>query len=264
MSILACRRHAVAATVALMITVPALGQEGPSQWLEDFIHYTIIAKPDLAEAYAQQILESTISDAELAELLGENRALNKRFAEAIDKAFNLADLEAIAGELERRVTAGQLSLARDPERIDNAITMLVGTQRMKMHGQRQLDASAEYAVPRLLLVITEGKDERLRTEAGKVLVSIGRQAVTPLCVALPHLDDRNQRFICDRLGEIQLPHAKPYLLELADNDHLQPEVLGSGASHHHGGTGRRSQRRLHQSSPRRSGRRRLIAPSSAE
>ena len=218
MSILACRRHVVAATAALVVATGALGQNDPSQLLEEFIHYTIIARPDLAEVYARQLLESATSDAELAEILSENRGLNRRFEEAIDKAHHVADLEAIAGVLQRRVTAGQLSLARDPQRIEKAIKMLVGTQRMKMHGRRQLDASGEYAVPRLLLVITEGKDERLRTEAGNVLISIGRQAVTPLCVALPHMDDRNQRFVCELLGAVQLPQAKPYLLELAGND----------------------------------------------
>lgn len=222
MSKLVCRRHAVAAAAALMIAIPApslaQAQDDSSQLLEEFIHYTIIAKPDLAEAYAQRLLESATSDAQLAEILSENRGLKARFEEAIDKAQHVPDLEAIAGELQRRVTQGELSLARDPQRIEDAINMLVGTQRMRMHGRRQLDASGEYAVPRLLRVITEGKDERLRTEAGNVLKSIGRQAVTPLCVALPHLDDRNQRFVCDLLGAVQLPQAKPYLLELAEND----------------------------------------------
>jgi len=218
MSKIACRRHAVATAVTLLLAVPASAQNDPATLLAEFIHYTKIAKPELAAAFCQQLLQSSITDAQLAEVLSENRTLALRFEEAIGAAHNLADLEAIAGELERRITEGQLALARDPERIEKAITMLIGTQRMKLHGQRQLDAAGEYGVPRLTLVITEGKDERMRTAVGEVLVNIGRQSVAPLCAALPHLDNRNQRFVCTLLGRIQLPQAAPYLLELADTD----------------------------------------------
>ncbi len=215
MSKFACRRHAVATAVMLLLAVPASAQNDPATLLAEFIHYTKIAKPDLAAAYCQQLLQSSITDTQLAEVLSEDRKLATRFDEAIGKAQNLPALEAIAGELERRITEGQLALARDPDRIDRAITMLTGTQRMQLHGERQLDAAGEYGVPRLTLVITEGKDERLRTAVGEVLVSIGRQSVAPLCAALPQLDDRNQRFVCMVLGRIQLPQAAPYLLELA-------------------------------------------------
>ena len=217
MSIPVCRRRVAAAAIFLMIAAPAPAQDDPASQLEEFIHYTKIAKPQLAASWAQKLLESMTTDVQLAEVLDENRRLNERFEEAIGKAQRIPDLEAIAAELQRRATEGRLALARDPNRIDHAITMLTGTQRMQLHAHQQLHAAGEYAVPRLLIVITEGKDERLRTAVGKVLSEIGRRAVTPLCTALPHLDDRNQRFVCRLLGEIRLPQAAPYLMELADN-----------------------------------------------
>ena len=219
MSILACRRCAAAVAIFLIIAAaPALGQDDPSEQLEEFIHYTKIAKPELAASWAQKLLESVTTDVQLAELLDENRTLNQRFEEAIGKAQRIPDLEAMAAELQRRATEGRLALARDPQRIGHAITMLTGTQRMQLHARQQLNAAGEYAVPRLLTVITDGKDERLRTAVGRVLSDIGRQAVTPLCTALPNLDNRNQRFVCRLLGEIRLPQAAPYLMELSDNE----------------------------------------------
>ena len=217
MSIPVCRRRVAAAAIFLMIAAPAPAQDDPASQLEEFIHYTKIAKPQLAASWAQKLLESMTTDVQLAEVLDENRRLNERFEEAIGKAQRIPDLEAIAAELQRRATEGRLALARDPNRIDHAISMLTGTQRMQLHAHQQLHAAGEYAVPRLLIVITEGKDERLRTAVGQVLSEIGRRAVTPLCTALPHLDDRNQRFVCRLLGEIRLPQAAPYLMELADN-----------------------------------------------
>ncbi|MHC4211309.1 MAG: hypothetical protein ACYSWT_16530 [Planctomycetota bacterium] len=212
----ACRRHALALAAALLIVSPVCGQdEDPAVLLEEFIHYTIIAKPDLAAAYAERLLRSPTTDADLALILDEGRVKDDRFEAALGKAHRVPELEDIAAELDRRVTEGRLDLARDPKRIDAAITLLVGNQRMKLHGRKLLVAAGEYAAPRLLRVITEGQDERLRSAAGDMLVEIGRYSVAPLCAALPHLRDRNQRYICQILGEIGLPQASPYLLELA-------------------------------------------------
>ncbi len=220
MTVLARRCHALAA-VALCASAALAQQEEartPAQMLEEFIHYTLIAKPELAAGWATRLLETTGSDAELAEILGENRQLNERFERALGLAQRVPDLEAIAGELDRRIAEGRLALARDQERIDRAIGMLTGNLRMKLHANQQLTAAGEYAVPKLLRTIVETKDDRLRIAAGDILIEIGRQAVTPLCTALPKLDDRNQRFICHALGEIKLPHAAPYLMELAGDE----------------------------------------------
>jgi hypothetical protein len=226
----ACRRHALGLAAALLIVSPVFGQDEDSALLlEEFIHYTFIAKPDLAAAYAERLLRSPISDAELALILDEGRVKNDRFETAVGKAHRVAELEDIAAELDRRVSEGRLDLARDPKRIDDAIAKLTGNQRQKLHGRQLLVAAGEYAVPRLLRVITEGQDERLRSAAGDMLVEIGRHSVAPLCAALPHLGDRNQRYICQVMGEIGLPQAAPYLLELAMDDGVAVATRESAA-----------------------------------
>ena len=63
----ACRRHALGLAAALLIISPVFGQdEDPALLLEEFIHYTFIAKPDLAAAYAERLLRLPTSDADLA------------------------------------------------------------------------------------------------------------------------------------------------------------------------------------------------------
>ncbi|MHC4415814.1 MAG: hypothetical protein ACYS0G_11070 [Planctomycetota bacterium] len=212
-------RHVVAALGAvMMLFAPAWGQsEDPAELLEDFVHYARIAKPDLAAAYANALLQSGITDAELAELLDEGKTTRERFDAALVKAHRVPELEDIAAELDRRVLHGRLDLARDPQRIEEAISMLTGTQRMKILGRRLLSEASEYAVPALLRVITDAGNGRLWEAAGRMLVEIGRHAVTPLCESLPHLDPDNQRYLCGLLGEIGHPHAAPYLMELAQD-----------------------------------------------
>jgi hypothetical protein len=222
MTVLARRCHALAAVAVLASVALAQPQDEeartPAQMLEEFIHYTLIAKPELAAGWAQKLLQTTGSDAELAEVLSEDSKLNERFERALAWAQRVPDLEVIAGELDRRIAEGRLALARDQERIERAIGMLTGNLRMKLHAGQQLAAAGEYAIPKLLRTVVETKDDRLRIACGDMMVEIGRTGVTPLCTALPGLDDRNQRFVCNVLGEIKLPHAAPYLKELAGDE----------------------------------------------
>lgn len=216
MSTARCRIALVAIGLVLAAGSRARAQqEDPAQLLDEFVHYTFIAKPDLAAAYGQRVLGASITDSELAVLVEESKGFQERFQQALSKAHQVPELEAIAAELDRRVSDGRLDLARDPDRIDGAITMLTGTQRQKLMAREMLSAAGEYAVPRLLRVITDGRDERLRMAAGSMLVMIGRQAVVPLSEALSSLDARNQVYICRLLGEIGLPTAVPYLMQLA-------------------------------------------------
>ena len=87
----ACRRHALALGAALLIVSPVCGQvdEDPALLLEEFIHYTIIAKPDLAAAYAERLLRSPTTDADLALILDEGRVKSDRFEDALGKAHRV-------------------------------------------------------------------------------------------------------------------------------------------------------------------------------
>jgi len=212
-------RHALAATTAVLIaTSSAWCFETPAEYLGNFTHYAIVAKPDLAAANAQALINSGITNAELALLLDESKVDLKRFDEAVMKAQRIPELEAVASDLAMRVEAGRLDMARDPKRIDEAITMLGGTMRAKQIAKQRLIAAKEYAVPALLKQIVEGKDEQIRLASTEMLVQIGGPAVGPLCAALSHLTGPSQRIVCDVLGTIKHISAAPYLRELALNE----------------------------------------------
>ena len=220
----------MAAILVMMVTaVPAMAQDrDPSELLEDFVHYTSVARPDLASAWGQQLLDSGVTDAELAIIVEETRGGVKRFDEAVKRALLVEDLEDIAAEVARRVEAGRLDLARDGERIDDAIQMLVGTQRQKLLASGRLRAAGEYAVPALLTVITDGRDDRMKLASQNMLETIGLQAVAPLSLALPSLHPDSQVIVCDILGGIGYPHAAPALKEVA-TDPATPEVVARAA-----------------------------------
>jgi CheY-like chemotaxis protein len=207
------------AALALVLAAPASAQdETPAQLLEDFVHYSNIAKPDLAAAYGQRLLDSGITCAELAALLDEGDMSLDRFDNAVRRMMLVPEMEDLVAEIGRCVEQGRLDLARDSARIDQAIGMLGGTQREKLLAQGRLKAAGEYAVPALLRQITEGRDEKRKQASKNMIVTIGRQAVTPLCEALGQVDPQSQRVICEILGDIRYPHAAPYLRELSVNE----------------------------------------------
>lgn len=191
-------------------------QHDPAELLTEFIFYAKVAQIELAVANGQALLDAGLSNAELAVLLDEkSKESPKRFDEAVARAQRVPELESIASELARRVEEGRRDLGRDPKRIDEAINMLVGTQRARLLGRARLLAAGEHAVPGLLKQITEGRNEQLKLACQDMLEQIGREAVQPLCEALLNLTGQSQRTVCDILGTIRHPNAAPYLRELA-------------------------------------------------
>ena len=196
-------------------TSPARGQDAATL-LEEFIHYTNIARTDLASGYAEQLL-NTASGTDLALVVDGPEFDRDRLDAALQRASRVDSLEVIAGELTTRIESGRLALARDSQRIQEAVEMLAGTLRQRMIAERRLEAAGEYAVPALLGEIISGKDTALALSCRDLIVKIGRTSVYPLCVAMESLDAVTQQTICGMLTEIGYEHAVPALRGLAED-----------------------------------------------
>lgn len=219
-----CRARVVLCAALLVIVacpnVSAQQQEEktPGQLLDDFAHYAIVVRIDMAEASARALLDSGITPAELVILLDEGPVSPERLEAALSRAITIPELEDIAGELSTTLEQGRLDLARDQDRINGAIEMLTGTPRQRHLADGRLRAAGEYAVPALLRQITDGKDARLREASQVMLRQIGLPAVMPLSEAVQHLGDAAaQRIVCDILGDIRYAHAAPFLIELRND-----------------------------------------------
>lgn len=221
-----------ATTVEAAAPVARQDAETPAQMLEEFIHYTSVAKPDLAIAWGEMLLDSGATNATLAEIVDAPGFDRDRLDAALERAMRVDELESLAGELMTRIEGGRLELAREGDRIDGAVQMLVGTIREQRIARERLIAAGEYAVPALLRTITEGADERLKMEARKLLADkkMGRMAVTPLCIALPNVDADSQVTICRLLAEIGYAHAAPYLAEIATDPSMPSPVTEAAAA----------------------------------
>ncbi len=219
----------LSATVVLGAAAPAfvVAQSGQPEDLRikeptsadlvnDFIHYVMIARTDLAHGSARALLDSGISQADLYRLI-DSEIDEDRFENALQRALRINAIASIAGELEMAVRGGRQDVARDPDEIKRNIQLLLQGARAKQMAREALIAAGEYAVPQLLGVLISPERQALKTECRTMLVRIGRQAVTPLCAALPHLDSATQERICSVLSQIGYKHALPSLFDLSVN-----------------------------------------------
>ncbi|MCH2133381.1 MAG: hypothetical protein MK116_06495 [Phycisphaerales bacterium] len=205
--------------VVLSSTVPAAAQENdPATNLEDFVHYALVANVQMAEAHAQALLNS-VTDEQLAELVDDQPALRDRLARALDWGRRVPEMEQTVSELAHRIEAGRLALGHSPKRIAEAIKMLGGTNRDQLVARGRLVAAGEYAVPDLIQVIADDKtDERVRWNAEQIVQEIGREAVTPVTVAIPRVGPEDQRRLIEILDRIGYLHAAPALADVAADE----------------------------------------------
>jgi hypothetical protein len=184
--------------------------------LENFIHFVVIGRGDLAAASGTALLDSGITPAELAELV-DGSDLTRRFEEALSGGRRLAGIEPIVARFNLMMQQGRFDLAVRPDRIEDSVRLLGTTVRGRMMARERLQNAGEYAVRALLEVMATSDDPRLRNEAAKVIVeNIGAGAVLPLCVAMPHLEVALQERVCGLLAEIGAPAATPALPFLAE------------------------------------------------
>ncbi|MCH2152435.1 MAG: hypothetical protein MK089_03760, partial [Phycisphaerales bacterium] len=214
------RNHvfALLATVLVVSTVHAQ-QSDPQANLEDFVHYTLVANAPMAEAHAQELLDN-LTPEQLAELIDDlPLEIRERLKRALDWGRRIPELEEVTIELASAIETGRLDLSKNPARIKEAITMLGGSRRQQLLARTRLVAAGEYAIPELVnVVIADGSDEQVRWNAEKIIAEIGREAVTPLSVALLNLDDvTDQARIIEIIDGIGYVHAAPALARIASD-----------------------------------------------
>jgi len=201
------------------------------QLLEDFIHYVLVARPELAHSSAQAIVESEITDADLYRMI-DDMGVWSRLDDALVRAAKVAELEDISGRLQMRINTGRIDMARDPEEIARHIQNLVGSPRGFLMAKDALQAAGEYAVPQLLDVLIGANTTEMKVQCTEILKEIGRQAVTPLTVALPHVEAVTQERLCDILAQINYFHAVPALRTLMNNGNAVEAARAAAARAH--------------------------------
>jgi hypothetical protein len=184
--------------------------------LADFIHYTRIQNYDLALSMANELLSKGMSNAEFVALVEAGGDV-ARFEETVQRAMRVGQLEKVAASLDHAFQTGQLDRARNPEQIAKSIAMLSGTDRGRRLAEERLVFAGEYAMPQLLEAFLDRSNPQRQAAVQRVIVGLGRHAVTPLCTALMSVSVVQQEQIADVLGVIPHRTSLPFLRDVAES-----------------------------------------------
>ena len=217
-------RSLVAATAlfATLTTGSAQNQDrSPQQLWNDFNHYVLIARPDLAASSGRALLQQT----DPGELLDVVEAGDyEKYEQTLDQAGDMDGVGDVAGELGSAINRARLERARDPERIRADIERLAEGQQAYANAITRLRAAGQAAVPAMLQTLTDDNRQRLQPYVTTALVAMGRPVVYPLSVALPKVDPPTQQRLARILARIGYPMPLPFLQQVIQDESTDPEV----------------------------------------
>lgn len=189
----------------------------PTKLLDDFNFYVNTANVEMAEACAKALLERGLTPPEFVGVVEDSPSTAMRFDQAYRKALLIPRLEGLAAQLWELYRDGRNDRARSPAEIERNIKLLTGTMSNRLFARERLKEAKEYAVPQLLEVLIDGRDAALRAEAEVLLREMGRDAVAPLCAALPKLGGQTQEVVIRILGAIPYRWSLPALYDVAQS-----------------------------------------------
>ncbi len=210
-------RTAVWMAVAVFVcSAVALGQEQntESDW-NDFLHYTMIGRFDLAKGFGDRLLASAPDPLLLLDL-----------SEANPNGYNIllkmqADsdqLRETAGGILAIIEEGRYMRRTDPQIILAEIERLNTTIRGKISAQERLKNAGEYAIPFLLEVLGDPGRREEYANVVQTLPMIGRPAIRPLAASLQMDSVAVKAEIIKALGAIGYFQSLPYLKYVVEQD----------------------------------------------
>jgi HEAT repeat protein len=215
--------------VSACLTPPLSAQEQtPDALWEDFNHYVLIAKPDLALATGETLLKQADNQALLATVESSDRkdwvnvlARASKMGEADEQFASLVD---VSRELDNRIQTARVELSRNPERIQSDIELLAQGQRAHRNANQRLAAAGQFAAPHMLAALLDSNQSRLQPYILASMVTIGQPLVAPLSEALPQLDPAPMRQIAQVLAEIGYPQALPAMKQVLESPTADPDA----------------------------------------
>ncbi|MBL4701021.1 MAG: hypothetical protein JKX85_07170 [Phycisphaeraceae bacterium] len=186
---------------------------GTLQLWEDFNHYVLIARPDLAEDLGKKLLKAN-SD-RLIDAVEVSTYTD--FEKTLFRAQKIQGLKKVSSNLEAKLQKALVKRSRDPKRIKADIIKLGQGTRAQINAVARLRAAGQFAVPQLLSTLRDESKQALHPHVMAAMVGIGRPAVYPLAVALKSLEPIQQGQITRVLSEIGYPRSLPYIREVIEN-----------------------------------------------
>ena len=137
-------------------------------------------------------------------------------------------LDDVLKDVLRRARIYQKQMRRDPVYINLLIGKLEKSEEERVVASLELAAVGPWAVPHLVLAMSDTPQEERRTYCRVVLTKMGGRAVQPLSVALASEDQRQVRSVALVLGDLADPRSLPALMRCQirkGHDDITKQVL---------------------------------------
>lgn len=207
-------------TLAMPASLHAQEQtrDAASLWA-DFNHYVLIARPDLAAAAGQALLQQADEET-LLEVVENSEYEN--YENTLVRAARMEGVAEVAKQLERQIQQARIGRSRDEDRIARDIDLLDEGQRPYRNAVERLRSAGQYAVPQLLATLRDENQANLHPYVMSALVSVGRPAVAPLSQALSQLEPVTLGQVAQVLAQIGYPEPLPYLKQVIERSSTDP------------------------------------------
>lgn len=202
--------------VALCSASAGLAQTVTENW-DDFLHYTVIGRFDLAKGHARALLASNPDPEKLLELSKENPQGYQILLRVKETAPD-AELADLAGQVIAVIDKGRFIQRSAPAIIAEEVRRLSGTERGWLIAVRRLRDAGEYAIPFMLDALADPSREAELPDIVRALPQIGRGAIRPLAAAMQTDNATVKAEIITALGKIGYPQGQAYLKYVVEND----------------------------------------------
>ena len=202
--------------VTLFVVSTGLAQTLEDNW-NDFLHYTIIGRLDLAKGYAQAVLQSNPDPVELFELSKKNPQ-GYAILLRVNEIAPDPELAELGGKILDIIERGSFVQRADPRVIVTEIRRLSSTERGWFTGVKRLRNAGEYAIPFMLDAMADETRDTEFPYIVRALPQIGRDAIRPLVAALQGENVALKAQIITALGKIGYSQSQAYLKYLVEND----------------------------------------------
>ena len=202
--------------VALCSVNACFAQTVTENW-DDFLHYTVIGRFDLAKGHAQALLASNPDPQELLKLSKENPQGYQILLRAKETAPD-AELADLCGQVIAVIDKGRFIRRSAPAIVAEEVRRLSSTERGWFTAVKRLRDAGEYAIPFMLDALADPSREAEMPDIVRALPQIGRGAIRPLAAALQTDNVTVKAEIITALGKIGYPQGQPYLKYVIEND----------------------------------------------
>lgn len=188
---------------------------------EDFNHYVLVARPDLADAAAKKLLTQSDDN-----LLGAVESVDSpdNLSPLWARAAGMALLRDSAQALEDKIQSARVAKSREVDRIAVDIDNLGKDRRHYINAVQRLRGAGQFAAPHLLSALLDPARQSSQPFVLRAMVDLGQPMVYPLSEALSKLEPAPQGQIGQVLGEIGYPTALPAIVRVLESSNTDPHA----------------------------------------